>query len=88
MKHGDFFFLPVVAMVVVFFSSCSGYGGGLIFYFVCGLVCDCGLWLKWWFGGCVSGVFVFNFVYGLDFGYGFGCRRGLWLWLSWVVLWL
>ena len=77
MKHGDFFS-----------SSCSGYGGGLIFYFVCGFVCDCELWLKWWFGGCVSGCFVFDFVYGFDFGCGFGCRSGLWLWLSWAVLWL
>ena len=82
MKHSAFFFS------FHFFSSCSGYGGGLIFYFVCGFVCDCELWLKWWFGGCVSGGFVFDFVYGFDFGCGFGCRSGLWLWLPWAVLWL
>ena len=70
------------------FSSCSGYGGGLIFDFDCGFVCGCVLWLKGWFGGCVGGGFVFDFVCGFDFGYGFGCRNGLWLWLPWAVLWL
>ena len=25
------------------------------FFFFCGFGCDCGLWLKWRFGGCVGG---------------------------------
>ena len=29
--------------------------GCLIFFFFVGFGCDCGLWLKWRFGGCVGG---------------------------------
>ena len=46
------------------------FGCLIFFFFFVGFGCDCGLWLKWQFGGYVGG--------------GCGCR-GLccWLWLCW-----
>ena len=39
----------VVVMLFDFFFSM-----GLVFNFVCGFGYDYGLWLKWWFNGCVG----------------------------------
>ena len=58
------------------------------FFFLGGFGFDCGLWLKWRFGGCVGGGSVAVVVVAV--GYvggcscvGFGCNSGLWLWLCW-----
>ena len=64
------------------------------FFFLVGFGCDCGLWLKWRFGGCVGGglVAVVVVAVGCVAGCGYvggdliffflGCV-GLWLWLCW-----
>ena len=51
--------------------------GCLIFFFLVRFGCDCGLWLKRQFGGCVGGGLIFFF-----FSLVVGCV-GLWLWLCW-----
>ena len=52
------------------------FGCLIFFFFFVGFGCDCGLWLKWWFGGCVGGGLVAVVVVAV------GCV-GLWLWLCW-----
>ena len=56
------------------------------FFFFCGFGCNCGLWLKWWFGGCVGGDLV-AVVVAVMGCVGFGCNSGLWLWLCWWWWW-
>ena len=65
--------------------------GCLIFLFFVGFGYDCGLWLKWQFGGCVGGGLVAMVVFavgcvggGLIFFFflAVGCV-GLWLWMCW-----
>ena len=56
--------------------------GFLVFDFLCGFDCDYGLWLKWRFGGYVSGDLVamvmvaISYVGGCDC-VGFDCNSGL-----------
>ena len=48
-----------------------------------GFGCDCGLWLKWWFGGCVGGGLVAVVVVAV------GCVAGgliFFFFLPWAVL--
>ena len=56
------------------------------FFFFVGFGCDCGLWLKWWFGGCVGGGLVAVVVVavgcvagGLIFFFFFSCRGLCWV---------
>ena len=49
--------------------------GCLIFFFV-GFGCDCGLWLKWRFGGCVGGGLVVVVVVVVGCVTGCGCVGG------------
>ena len=51
--------------------------GFWVFDFLVGFGCDCGLWLKRQFGGCVGGGLIFFFFF-----LAVGCV-GLWLWLCW-----
>ena len=58
--------------------------GCLNFFFLVGFGCDCGLWLKWQFGGCVGGCLV-----AVGFVVGCGCVGGgliFFFFLPWVVL--
>ena len=52
------------------------------FFFFVGFGCDCGLWLKWWFGGCVGSGLVAVVVITVGC-VGLGCNSGLRLWLCW-----
>ena len=56
--------------------DCWVFGCLIFFFFFVGFGCDCGLWLKWWFGGCVGGGLVAMVM--VVKGY-----VGLWLWLCW-----
>ena len=49
--------------------------GCLIFFFV-GFGCDCGLWLKWRFGGCIGGGLVVVVVVAVGCVAGCGCVAG------------
>ena len=44
-----------------------------IFFFFCGFGCDCGLWLKWRFGGYVGGGLVAMVVVVVAVSYVGGC---------------
>ena len=64
----------VVFDIFIFPYGFSGYGGGLVFAFVCGFGSDYGLWLKWWFGSCVGGgLAAVVLVWCLILTMGFGC---------------
>ena len=49
--------------------------GCLIFFFFVRFGCDCGLWLKRQFGGCVGGGLIFFFF----FFFFFSCRGLCWV---------
>ena len=46
------------------------------FFFLVGFGCDCGLWLKWRFGGCVGGGLVAVVVVAVGCVTGCGCVGG------------
>ena len=46
------------------------------FFFLVGFGCDCGLWLKWQFGGCVDGGLVAVVVVVVGCVAGCGCVGG------------
>ena len=46
------------------------------FFFLVGFGCDCGLWLKWRFGGCVGGGLVAVVVVAVGCVAGYGCVGG------------
>ena len=50
--------------------------GCLIFFFLVGFGCDCGLWLKWRFGGCVGGGLVVVVVVAVGCVASRGCVGG------------
>ena len=56
------------------------FGCLIFFFFFVGFGCDCGLWLKWRFGGCVGGGLIFFFFFFFlpraVLGYGCGCVGG------------
>ena len=66
--------------------------GCLIFLFFVGFCCDCGLWLKWRFGGCVGGGLVAVVVFVMGYVGGCGCVGGglifffFFFFLSWAML--
>ena len=59
------------------------------FFFFVGFGCDCGLWLKWRFGGCVGGGLIAVVVVAVGCVVGCGCVGGgliFFFFLPWVVL--
>ena len=64
--------------------------GCLIFFFFVGFGCDCGLWLKWRFGGCVGGGLVAVVMVAVGCVGGYGCVGGglifFFFSLPWAVL--
>ena len=64
--------------------------GCLIFFFFVGFGCDCGLWLKWQFGGCVGGGLVAVGMVAVGGVAGCGCVGGglifFFFFLPWAVL--
>ena len=46
------------------------------FFFFVGFGCDCGLWLKWQFGGCVGGGLVAVVMVAVGCVAGYGCVIG------------
>ena len=73
---------PICIFFCWFFGSSLHWYFGVWFFFFCGFGCDCGLWLKWRFGGYVGGGLVGVVVVAMSCA-GFGCNSGLWLWLCW-----
>ena len=61
------------------------------FFFFVGFGCDCGLWLKWRFSGCVGGGLVAVVVVAVGCVAGCGCVGGgliffFFFFLPWAVL--
>ena len=63
-----------------------------LFFFFLGFGCDCGLWLKWRFGGCVGGGLVAVVVVAVGCVASCGCVGGglifffFFFFLPWAVL--